>query len=206
MNRQINMLILQKNTKSVEITTKLLALVYCALAESIFSKLIHTPNGLTLSEIEQVKSELKSHGVKAGWMKCAELSVRYVEGLKSGHSQNVSKKICELIDKFVFDPSLIRNKLAHGQWVVALNRENTAINNKATQEIEELDVVELYRRKYALERLSLIVEDVIESPNKAHHRDYWKHIAELEEKQKEMAGWTYEKKERQLLLKRSHTH
>ncbi len=38
-NRQINALILQKNQKSVEISTKLLALIYCALAESIFSSI-----------------------------------------------------------------------------------------------------------------------------------------------------------------------
>ncbi len=203
-NRQINALILQKNEKSVEITTKLLTVIYCAVAESIFSKMIHTPNGLTLAEIEQVKSASKANGVKSGWLKCAELAVRRVEGAKSNHGPNVLKRLSSLIEQFVFDPSLVRNKLAHGQWSVALNRDNTAVNTEITKQIEEHTVVELYRRKHALEKLAVIVEDIIESPNKAHHRDYWAHLTELEEKQKELANWTFEKKVEQLFMKKSY--
>lgn len=203
-NRQINALILQKNEKSVEINTKLLALIYCALAESIFSKLIHTPDGLTLPEIQQVKAASNAHGVKSGWLKCAELAVRRVAGAKSNHGHNVLKKLSDLIEQFIFDPSLVRNKLAHGQWSVALNRENTAVNVDITKEIDEHTVVELYRRKHALEKLAAIVEDIIESPNKAHHRDYWVHLTELEAKQAELATWTFEKKVEQLFVKKSY--
>lgn len=203
-NRQINALILQKNAKSVEITTKLLALIYCALAESIFSKLIHTPNGLSLAEIDQVKFATSARGIKSGWLKCGELAIQRVEGAKSNHGHNVLKKLSFLIEQFIFDPSLVRNKLAHGQWSVALNRDNTAVNADITKEIEEHTVVELYRRKHALERLAAIVEDIIESPNKAHHRDYWIHLSELEEKQKALATWTFEKKVEQLFTKKSY--
>lgn len=203
-NRQINALILQKNDKSIEITTKLLVLIYCALAESIFSKLIHTPNGLSLSEIEQVKSASNARGIKSGWAKCGELAVQRVEGAKSNHGHNVLKKLSCLIEQFIFDPSLVRNKLAHGQWSVALNRDNTAVNAEITKEIEEHNVIELYRRKHALEKLAAIVEDIIESPNKAHHRDYWTHLTALEEKQKVLATWTFEKKVEQLFMKKSY--
>lgn len=203
-NRQINVLILQKNHKSVEITTKLLALIYCALAESLFSKLIHTPSGLTLAEIEQVKGAINANGIKSGWLKCAELAVQRVQGAKSNHGHNVLKKLSGMIEQFIFDPSLVRNKLAHGQWSVALNRDNTAINSEITKEIEDHTVVELYRRKHALEKLAVILEDIIESPNKTHHRDYWTHLTDFEEKQKLLAGWTFEKKVAQLFEKKSH--
>jgi hypothetical protein len=204
-NRQINALILQKNDKSVEITTKLLALIYCALAESIFSKLIHTPNGLSLAEVDQVKLATNARGIKFGWLKCGELALQRVEGAKSNHGHNVLKKLSFLIGQFIFDPSLVRNKLAHGQWSVALNRDNTAVNADISKEIEEHTVVELYRRKHALEQLAAIVEDMIESPNKAHHRDYWTHLSALEEKQKTLATWTFEKKVEQLFTKKSYT-
>nr|WP_294866515.1 hypothetical protein [uncultured Pseudogulbenkiania sp.] len=203
-NRQINALLLQKSHKSVEITTKLLALIYCALAEALFSKLIHTPNGLPLVEIEQVKCNANARGVKFGWTKCAELAIRRVEGAKSNHGPNVLKKLSEMIEQYIFDPSLIRNKLAHGQWSVALNRENTAVNTDITNEIDAHTVVELYRRKNALEKLGAILEDIIESPNKAHHRDYWLHLMEFEKQQEKLASWTIEKKIERLFEKKSH--
>lgn len=203
-NRQINALILQKNQKSVEITTKLLALVYCALAESIFSKLIHTPYGLLLDEIEQVKTAANGQGVKSGWLKCADLALKRVEGARSNHGHNVRLKLSSMIEQYIFDPSLVRNKLAHGQWCVALNRDNNAINPEITNEIELHTVVELYRRKHALEKLAAIVEDIIESPNKAHHRDYWVHLTEFEDKQNELASWTLEKKVARLFAKKSY--
>jgi hypothetical protein len=203
-NRQINALILQKNDKAVEITVKLLALVYCALAEALFSKLLHTPHGLSLDHIEQVKSAVKANGIKSGWLKCAELAVRDVEGAKSSHNHNVRKKLEVLIEQFIYDPSLVRNKLAHGQWTVALNRENTAVNLDITKEIDEHTVVELYRRKHALDKLAAILEDLIESPNKAHHRDYWAHLVNLEEEQRALAKWTVEKKTEQLFKKKAY--
>lgn len=202
-NRQINSLLVHKQEKSVEVATKLLALIYCALAESTFSKLIHTPHCLTLDEIEQVKRETKLNGVKEGWIKCAELAVRRIDGANSGHAQNVLKKLSDLIQRYVFDPSLVRNKLAHGQWSVALNRDNDAVNDALTNEISKLDVVELYRRKHALQKLAAILEDIVESPNTAHWRDYWVHLALLEERQAELATWSLKKKLEQLFAKKS---
>lgn len=201
-NRQINALLLQKNEKAVETQTKLLALIYCALAESTFSKVIHTPHGLELDEIEQIKQET-SHGVKAGWIKCAELSIRRVQGGKANYQPNVLRKLSDLIDAYIFDPSLIRNKLAHGQWAIALNRDNTAINAEITAQIRDLTVVELYRRKFSLEQLGKLLEDMIESPKKAHRRDYWVHLTSLEERETEMAEWTMDRKRDQLFKKKS---
>lgn len=35
---------------------------------------------------------------------------------------------------------------------------------------------------------------MIESPNKSYRKNYWVHITEFEEKQKEMSIWSIEKK------------
>ena len=160
-NRQINALILRKDQKSVEISTKLLALIYCALAESIFSKLVHTPYGLRLGEVDQVKRATIANGVKSGWLKCAELAMKRVESAKSNHCHNVLQRLSVMIEKYIFDPSLLRNKLAHGQWSVALNRDNTAVNVDITEKIAAHTVVELYRRKNALEKLSSLIEELL---------------------------------------------
>ncbi len=199
-NRQINVAILRNDKLGVELNTKLLALIYCALAEAMFSKLLHTPSALPLDYVEQIKAHAHKDGVKAGWLKCLELAMDPVDRTGS-HAPNVRQRVSRLIEKYVFDPSLLRNKLAHGQWQVALNRANDEINSDVTEELSTTDVVEWYRRKFALEKLVAIFEDIIESPQKAHHRDYWCHITELEEGESELANWTFDKKVQQLRAK-----
>jgi hypothetical protein len=188
-NKTINSAYSSGEISTAEIHTKLLAQVYCAFSEAVFSKVIHTPNGLTLDEIAQVKSKGNSNIVEA-WKKCVELSLRKVQGKASGHIANTRQKIESLIDSYIYDPSLLRNKIAHGQWKVALNSHNTKINQCLTNKIQSITVVDLYRLKAAFQSLFRIIEDIIESPNKAHHRDYWQHITKFEESQKEMASWT----------------
>ena len=143
--------------------------------------------------------------MKSGWIKCAELAVKRVEGAKRNHQPNVLQKLTAIIDEFIYDPSLIRNKLAHGQWDVALNRENTAINIALTSEIAGYTVVDFYRRRQALECLAAIIEDLVESPNRTHRRDYWTHISDLEANQRKLSNWTLEQKVAQLRIKKSYT-
>ncbi|HIP13479.1 MAG TPA: hypothetical protein EYG93_10195 [Sulfurospirillum arcachonense] len=92
------------------------------------------------------------------------------------------------------EPHGIRNKIAHGQWKKTLNRENTKLNNEITLKIQNLNIINLYRNKEAFESLQKILEDMIESPNKSYRKNYWVHITEFEEKQKEMSIWSIEKK------------
>lgn len=84
-NRQINSFILTKNASAVEVNTKLLALVYCAFSEALFSKLLHTPHGFDLTQINQAKSAVNSNGIKSGWQKCAELGMQRVQSNRSNH-------------------------------------------------------------------------------------------------------------------------
>ena len=75
------------------------------------------------------------------WKKCVELSLRKVQGKSSGYIANTQKKIVTLIDSYVYDPSLLRNKIAHGQWNVALNSNNTKVNETLTNKINAITVV-----------------------------------------------------------------
>lgn len=202
-NRQINGSLLKGDKATTVIQTKVLAVVYCALAEAIFSKMIHTPHGLTLDEIEQIKNSKKAGGVKSAWTKCAELAICRVDGVSPSHVPNTLRRLSSLIGDYIYDPSLLRNKLAHGQWSVALNQENTAVNGEITQEIKNCTVIDLYRREHALSCLSAIIEDMIESPNRAHRRDFWVHLTELEEGERAASQWTLERKIEQLRKKKS---
>lgn len=202
-NKTINAAYSSGDNSTAEIHTKILAQVYCAFSEAVFSKVIHTPNGLTLDEVAQVKSKGKQSIVEA-WKKCVELSLRKVEGKSSGYLANTRQRIESLIDRYIYDPSLLRNKIAHGQWKVALNSNNTKVNATLTSKVQAITVVDLYRYKEAFQSLFRIVEDIIESPNKAHHRDYWVHITQFEASQHRMSTWTVEDKVSALKAKKEH--
>lgn len=201
LNRQLNEAIRTKNSNAVKITTKFLALNYCALAEAKFSKLIHTPHGLELSYVSQIKAAAHRRGVKEGWRTCVELALKSVPPGPSNHLPNVRQKIFGYVESYIFDPSQLRNKLAHGQWSKALNGDNTAENADLTVEIDRLDVTDLYRKKTSLDKLCAIVEDLIESPAKAHFASYWKHVTDLEEEMLEMSQWTLALKTTAILTK-----
>lgn len=202
LNRTINQALVNNQITTADIHTKLLAQVYCAYAEAVFSKLIHTPYGLTLEEIRQTKSAASSSIVN-GWKKCIDLSLRKVAGRNSNHVPNTKQKLYSLIALYVEDPSILRNKIAHGQWKIALNRNNTQVNSAITQRVSNANSVNLFKLKKAFESLYRILEDIIESPNKAHHRDYWCHIVSFEENQLKMLPWTLEAKIQKLQFKKN---
>lgn len=199
--KEINTALRTDNAVQVALKTKMLGLVFCALAEAQFSKLIHTPGQFSPNEIEQIKYAASSN-VSDGWLKCINLATRRLsKGAKHNHVPNVIQELERLVDDFIKAPSLIRNKIAHGQWVVALNRKNTHVNSEMTHTLRNLTIVELTKFKDAFTRMSRIVEDIIKSPNKAHLRDYWPQLEEFRAKQKEMDSWTLAEKVFQLKKK-----
>jgi hypothetical protein len=198
----INYAIRKGNLTSRIVQTKVFALVFCAWVEANFSKVIHTPYGFTLDEIRQIKEVYQSVNLEAGWKKCIELAVRKISNpRRSNYIPNIERKIHSLIDEYVVAPSQIRNKIAHGQWAKALNSRNTKENNTLTKELEALDVVVISKWFRVHEHLLNIIESLIESPNRAFHRDYWKQIAELEEFLKESKSWSIDEKIKKLQKK-----
>ena len=198
-NRAINEAYRRDDLHLAKFQTKMLALTSSALAEASFSKLIHTPHGFNNDEIQQIK-EIASRNIVQGWYKCLELSTKKIPA-KSNHVPNIVKKTSNLIETYIKEPSLIRNKIAHGQWKKALNRKNTKINHVLTIEINDLTVIDLYRYKSAFDSLNNIIEDIIESPNNAHWQFYWKHISDFTETQEKMKAWTMQEKISKLKLK-----
>lgn len=199
-NILVNNAIRRHDHFSVQTLTKTLILVFSAWAEANFSKLIHTPYGFTNTEILQIKSEYKSDGMEAGWSKCLELALRKVSknGQRSSFVPNVRQRLKRIIKEYVIDPRGIRNKIAHGQWEIALNGNNDKINIDISTKIQELDPVVIKVWYEIFRYLSEIIECLIESPNRAFHRDYWVIVNELEEYIDKTRGWNKESKEIQL--------
>lgn len=203
-NRTINTALREDNVKQVSFQTRMLGLVFCAYSEATFLKLIHTDNKFTSDEILQIKTCAKSSIVN-GWKKCLELSTVKIDSKSSNHVPNVRKRTLKLIEEYIEEPSLIRNKIAHGQWHTALNKKNTKINQDLTDKINNLTVIELTRYKAAFDSLSVIIEDIIESPNHAHWKFYWDHVAKFESEQEKMLKHTMADKTA-LLKKKANYH
>jgi hypothetical protein len=160
--------------------TNTYAILFCAWAEANFSKLLHTPHGFEIPEIEQVQLA-KDSGIAAAWKKAVELGLRHLSAQRGSFKPNARQKLYNLIDGHVFDPSLLRNKFAHGQWVIALNRTNTAVQTELTTLIGELDIVKIDAWMASHRQLALLVENLIESPEKVFPRDWYTVVATLEE-------------------------
>lgn len=202
--RSIHIALVKDDHASARVHTRVLALTYCAWSEAILSKVIHTPYGFDAGEIEQVKAAGRD-GISNCWRKCIELALRRVEASKSGHLPNVAKTLNNLVQEFIEKPSLLRNKIAHGQIVIALNRDNTATNESLTSEIAALDVVKIDRLRDAMQGLSDIIEAIIESPKKGALRDYWSMRQAVTDRLDQTKSFTLAAKVQQLKSKSART-
>jgi len=201
-SRSINYALRREDKLSIQVQTKLYVLVFCAWVEANFSKVIHTPYGFSLDEIRQIKEAYKSNSLKDGWNKCIELGLKRVtNNPKSNYIPNIKQRLKDIVSEYVVSPSLIRNKIAHGQWDIALNRDNTALNPELTNKLSQLDVVTVNRWFIAHEFLAQIVESLIESPERVFNRDYWVLIEELEISLEKSKDWSLNSKKQRLKLK-----
>ncbi|MHB1332804.1 MAG: hypothetical protein ACYCY1_09415 [Sulfuriferula sp.] len=200
--RGIHRDLLANNQASVVLQTKLLALIYSAWSEAAFSKLIHTPHGFELDEIGQIKAVSRKGSIVAAWDKCVSLALKKIQSRNSNYVPNVRQELGRLIKTYIEQPSQLRNKVAHGQWQIALNSKNTAQNPDLTTALGNIDLVKLDVLREGCEGLCRIVEALIESPDKAFHRDYWPLLCEIKERLANSSRFTLEHKIAMLKQKR----
>ncbi len=200
LKRLINLTIKNKQKDYLPILTKNFALLYSAFAETCFLKMIHTPHGFNADEIKQITFKYPSaqnndtqNNLEEKWSKCLELAFKRINN-NSGEFYNKKQTLHRLVQNYVVKPSKIRNKIAHGQWKVALNSKNSSTNQEATSSIKDLDFVKVDILFEIYEKIGQVVEDLIESPYKAHFNDYYSHLAELEELVEKTKAWTFESK------------
>ena len=177
-NKSINAYLSKNDMTSAKSHTLLAALVFSALTEAKFSKLIHTPYAFDIGEIEEIK---RQPNISSKWKKAVSIGIGNIKtSCKSNYKINLLLNIERLIETHITEPSKIRNKIAHGQWAKALNSDNTQVNTQLTTAVLNLDCVEVLKWKITYDHFYSIVNDIVQSPNKAHFRDYHIHVVELE--------------------------
>ena len=200
-SRQFNEAIKCNSANDIEFLTKIYALFYSAYAEVSFQKLINTPYGFDEPLINEIN---KQRNLEDKWLKCIELAFKHLDEkekekkVNAGEIANKKKKIQNILDMYIIEPSQIRNKIAHGQWSVCLNNECSEINHATTVRISSLDFVKIDRLFTIYDDFRQCIEDIIESP-KTHYRDYYKTLCKLEEYIDKTQNWSIETKRSRLL-------
>lgn len=176
--------------------TKVLAILYCTLAEAYFNKILHTPHTLTETEIATIQDYANKNGIGNAWLEILRIGQEKVIATRCDRNEKVYAKISELIRDYIIEPSVIRNKIAHGQWTIAFNRNHSEKNESI--ELDLLDCTNIEKSKLALESIAQLITDILSSPNKAHMRDYWTIVCKLEEELRRRKDWSKSSKSRDL--------
>jgi len=200
--RDINFYLRKSDDFQVEVKTKLLAIVYVAWSEAQFIQIVYTPSAFSPSEIDEIKKKKNNKGLAEGWKKMVHLALKKVnKWSKNSDLPNRRKRLDEIIENYIGSLSVLRNKVAHGQWFHALNTDNTAENTDLTKKLAELDSVELIKKFEVHKSLDLIIRDLVQSPKKGFHHNYWVHITALEEYLDKTRNWNIESKKSKLSSK-----
>ena len=197
----VNRAIRERNEEDLSCLTKIYALLYSAYAETSFLKLINTPGAFTESEIQQVKM---ARNLEEKWRKCVECAFRKYETINNkGQIANKKHTLYRILDEYIIKPSQIRNKVAHGQWIICLNNDCTEVNSVATLEMDQLDFVKIEIYFCTYERFQQCILDLMRSP-KTHYRDFYSIVTQLEQYIFKTKEWTLETKKQKILTSRKY--
>lgn len=195
--RMINNAVLYGRKSEIVALTKMYALLYSAFAEVSFLKLIHTPYGLSEDMILEIQ---KQQNLEEKWKKCIELA--YLEINKHsilGRINNEKKRLENILKEYIIKPSQLRNKIAHGQWCIALNNQSTSINYETTSLIKNIDYVKIDILFQIYDIFEKCIEDLIESPKKAHYKYFYSNLTELDDLIVKTKSWSFETRKIRIL-------
>lgn len=180
-NRDINRLIARNDDRQIQISTKILALVYSAWSEAQFLQILYTPHGLSYEEISSIKLVQKNRGIVAAWQLMLNRAILRANNCCS--DQNFPDRLTMLetvVENYIKEPSQIRNKIAHGQWINALNSRNTDKDDNMSLELSRLDPVLIMSRMKIHQCFGYIVRDLMQSPTRGFHQNYRNNNEKLE--------------------------
>lgn len=209
LRRMFNTALINHRQSEINTLTKTYALLYSAYAEVSFLKLIHTPHGFDDDYISQIqkrkvilydkdgseKISFVERKLEDKWLTCIDFAFAPIRNEHNrGEIANKQQTIHRLLSTYIIEPSQIRNKIAHGQWRVCLNRDNTRVNEDTTKTLEKLDFVQIDRLFHVYDLFTQCIEDLIESPSKAHYRDFYSSLTNIEEYLDKTASYSIETK------------
>ncbi len=199
--RDINLDLRKSNDFQINAKTKIMALLYSAWSEAQLLQIAYTPNGFSSTDIQSI-IQAKNNGITKAWDKMINLAFHKVsDPSKYPNTKTRLDKLLLLVKTHIDGPSKLRNKIAHGQWIKALNSTSTKVNSDLTNQLDKLDSVQIRRQIDMHQFLGKLIRDLIQSPENGFGRDYLKNITELEDFTNKSEHWSIQAKKVALLRK-----
>lgn len=93
--------------------------------------------------------------------------------------------IINLLEKEINNVILLRNRLAHGQWKIALNCEKLETNEEATALLNTMDRLDLIINRNIIRNFGIIIDNLAHS-NKHFERQYDNRMLRIDETRRNM--------------------
>lgn len=177
---------------------RLFALLLGAWAEVRLKKLLFEPNGFNEENRETI---LKQNSQFEQWKKSLELGFRRQYNkpnvLLSANSLTHSafsrySTLSEMLYKDLRSIILLRNKLAHGQWIYPLNKEGNDIAQKQMDALRIENILSLQFKKTLIKSLASSIHDLVVS-RPTFERDFDNHFRTIIETRRNLQNRDYEK-------------
>ena len=204
LSKDINHYARKGDLYQVKIKTKLFSLLYSAWSETQFHQILFTPNGFSYSEIKSILNYKKKNGISQAWdLMLTNAMNRVGDSSRKGDLANRLQNLKKIKTKYISEPSELRNKIAHGEWVNAINGKNTSVNILASEALKKLDPVDIEKGFEIHSFFGYIVRDLVQSPKNSFHQYYWSNLNNLEDYVKKTEGWNLASKIESLKKKRA---
>lgn len=196
--KDINVSISRSDQFSLTFKTKMLALLYSTVSEAQFIQILYTPKGLTWGEISIVKTK---RNLTDKWAEIVKIGLAKIPD-DSIDKPGVNDKLNEIINEIIDKPKTVRNKIAHGQWVVALNSANTQVNQDLTTQLENINVVKLTKLLKLHQLFCEIIRELLQSPSNHFSTKYIDNIEIYNNFIELSSTWTMENRKQRILNKK----
>ncbi|HGE6108164.1 TPA: hypothetical protein ACGG8A_003496 [Vibrio cholerae] len=184
----INYHLLKGDDFKVGIKTNFYSLLYSSLSEAQFLQILHTPNGFSYAEIQKVNNK---RSIVDKWKCMLDIALSKVGDFKADSDiANKRNHLLDIITTYIENPQTIRNKIAHGQWVCALNSKNTKENAATTAAVKSINVVEISRWYTVHQYLCFIMRDLVQSTPGTFNQSFNENYSKLDTFLTESASWT----------------
>ena len=207
LKKLFNTILLTNNQDEIKLLTIEYAMLYSTYVEASFHKLIFTPDKLLDSQINsilKVRAKVKNRKVKTGeiyassietqWNKFFEICLNKLKNdTNKGNIANREKQIKTIFDEYISEKIYVRNKIAHGQWGVALTNDGTSVNHNIDINNMIDDFVRIDISFNVFDKFENILEDLLKSP-RTFFSQYYKNIEELNEYITKTKDWKLESK------------
>lgn len=186
----------------IEFLTKSYFIIYSSYTEAMLLKLLYLPNSYTQDEVSIVLN-LKKNNVISAWLKAIEIALNKNTLPVNGGvtKEDCNERLRYITKKYLKEPSLLRNKLVHGQWSVAYKSNLLALDSAATTKISEVDYVKIDVWFQIFNMFADILIQLIQSPNKGFPSQYYSLIEKIELFAIKSQQWNLRSKKYELISK-----